>query len=397
MNKMSRQEVYITSTVRSAVGKLNGALNRVDQEEFGAAVLSAAIERAHVQSEWIDEVIISENYRTGKTASNISRVLGIRAGLPIHIPGYTVNMHCGGALKSLMLAAQAIRAGDAQAILAGGIEMMSQAAYFLPDMRWGGKVGNHTIRDPLAILDPIAGMTMGETAEKIAKDFEISRDEQDHFALQSQKKAAHALEKKLFQEEIVSVTIKGPKGQEFVFDLDEHPRPQTTYEGLQKLKPVFVKDGTVTAGNSSGMNDGASAAVLVSGEMVSKHSLRPLARVVSYASIGVEPSIMGTGPVPATRLALQRAGLSLADMDLIELNEAFASMCIYFIREMNPDLEKLNVNGGAIALGHPIAATGGILLTKLIHELRRRHGRYGLVTMCIGGGQGVAMIVDAQV
>jgi acetyl-CoA C-acetyltransferase len=376
---------------------MNGSLSLVNPEEFGAAIFSAAMERSGVRPEWIDEVIVSENYRTGKTASNISRVIALRAGLPIQVPAYTVNMHCGGSLKGLMLASQAIRSGDADAILVGGIELMSQTAYFLTDMRRGDKTGDRVIRDPLAAADPISGMTMGETAEKLAADFHISRDEQDRFALRSQQRAARALQLELFKEEIIPVSVKSPKGHKFVFEVDEHPRPQTTLEDLQKLKPVFSENGSATAGNSCGMSDGASAAVIVSDQLAYERGLAPLARIVSYASAGVEPSIMGIGTVFAARKALQKAELSISDIDLIELNEAFASQCIYFIREMNPNLERLNVNGGAIALGHPIAATGGILLAKLVHELRRRNGRYGLITMCVGGGQGVAMIIDAKV
>lgn len=394
---MNNREVYIASTVRSAVGKLNGALSRADQIEVGSTVIAEAIKRSGIDPINIEEINFSDNYRTGKTSSNISRVVGIKAGLPIEVPGYTVNMHCGGSLKSIMLAAQAVKAHDADAVIAGGIEMMSQAAYLVPDMRWGGGISNHLIKDPLLIQDPIADMSMGETAEKVANDFNISRQAQDEFALSSQQKAAQALEKQLFQEEIVPIAIKGRKGEETLFQVDEHPRPDTTLEKLAHLNPVFVKGGSVTAGNSSGMNDGAAATIIVSSDLAEKEGIKPLAKIVSYASVGVDPTIMGIGPVPASKLALKKAGLTIEDMDLIELNEAFASMCVYFIREMKPDVAKLNVNGGAISLGHPIAATGAILLTKIVHELKRRNGRYGLVTMCIGGGQGVALIVDAHV
>jgi len=389
-------EVVIASAARLAVGRLGGTLKDSDETSMGITVIKEAINRAGIEFGAVDEVIMGQNYRSGKVPSNSARAMAIKAGIPIEVPEMTINKHCVAGIKSVALAAQAIKAGDADIIVAGGIEQMSSVAFLVQDVRWGNKLGHLRMQDQLIILDPICGLTMGETAEKISQQFGISRQEQDEYALLSQQRAEKAIKEGKFKEEIVPIEVKQQKGT-VLFDTDEHPRIGTTLESLSKLKPAFVKNGCVTAGNSSGMNDGAAATVIMSADTAKKLGAKPLAKIVSYAAVGVDPSIMGISPVPSTKKALAKANLTLQDMDVIEVNEAFASVAMYFIREMKPDLEKLNVNGGAIALGHPIAASGTILITKMLYELKRRNGRFGLVTMCAGGGQGMAIIVDRNV
>jgi acetyl-CoA C-acetyltransferase len=323
----------------------------------------------------------------------MARPIAVDAGIPIPVPNFTVAKACGGSLKAVFLAAQAIKAGDAQVLVAGGLEHMTNAGYLLTKARWGYRLGHGQLMDQLVLFDPISGNTMGETAENVAEKYRINRADQDAFALASQQKAARALEQGLFDEQIVPVPVPQSKGKVMEFKKDEHPRPQTTLEELAQLKPVFRPGGSVTAGNSSGMNDGASALVVASRERAGELGLKPLASIVGYAAVGVEPSLMGIGPIEATRLVLKKTGLSLSAIDLVELNEAFASQALACIRELGLDLEKVNVNGGAIALGHPISGTGGVILTKLIYELRRTGKELGLATMCLGGGQGVALVV----
>lgn len=389
-------EVFIASAARLAVGKLGGSLKDVPEADMGAAVIRAALERAGVDPASVDEVVISQNYRSGKISSNSARVMAVRAGVPLEVPEYTVNKHCGGGLRAVISAAQAIKAGDAGVIVAGGLEQMSSTGFILSgDIRWGASVGNRQLLDPLTMVDPLCGCGMGMTAENVAERWSISREEQDSFAFESQRKAATALAEGRFKDEIVPIEVPAGRGETRWFDTDEHPRPGTTLEALARLKPAFKAGGTVTAGNASGMNDGAAALVLASEEQVTTLGLTPLVRIAGYASVGVDPAVMGTGPVPATRQVLARLGITIEQMDVIELNEAFASMCIYFERELRPRPETLNPNGGAIALGHPIAAAGAVILTKLVYELRRRKGRYGLATMCIGGGQGISLVVEA--
>lgn len=390
-------EVVIVSAARLAVGRLGGALRDAHEEAMGAAVIKEAITRAEIEPSEIDEVIFGQNYRTGRTATNIARPLAIKAGIPIEVPEITINMHCAAGLKSVILASQVIKAGDADTMIAGGIDLMSRAAYLLPDMRWGSKFGHKVAQDQLVMLDPVVNMTTGQTAEKLAKQFNISREEQDEFALWSQQKTEAAIKEGRFKEEILPFEIAKKAGLPVYFDIDEHPRFGTTRESLAKLPPAFVEGGSVTAGNSSGLNDGAAALVVMSLDKARQMGLKPLAKIRGYSSVGVDPSIMGIAPVPATKNALKSAGLQLDDIDLIELNEAFACMSVYFQREMAPKPEKLNVNGGAIALGHPIAATGAVILTKLLYEMKRRGLELGLATMCVGGGQGAALIVDANV
>jgi len=319
--------------------------------------------------------------------------VAVDAGIPIEVPEFTVAKACGGSLKTVFLAAQAIKAGDRDLMVAGGVESMSGAAYLLPKARFGYRLGHGQLMDQLVLFDPISGNTMGETAENVAERYQVSREDQDAFALSSQRKAGKALAAKRFAEQIVPVPTPTKKDESRTFDVDEHPRPDTTAEQLAKLRPVFRKDGSVTAGNSSGMNDGASAVVVASRERAAELGLKPLASIVGYASIGVEPAYMGIGPVDATKLVLKNTGLAVNDIDLVELNEAFASQSLACMRLLGLDESRVNVNGGAIALGHPISASGGVILTKLVYELRRTGKELGLATMCLGGGQGVALVV----
>ncbi len=390
------KEAVILSAVRTPVGRFGGTLKDVTDRAMASLVIKEAVARAGVEPEQVEEVVFSQQYRTGELPANMARPVAIDAGIPIEVPQYTVAKACGGSLKTVFLAAQAIKAGDAQLLVAGGVESMSNAAYLLTKARWGYRLGHGQLMDQLVLYDPISRNTMGETAENVAERFQISREDQDLFALESQRKAAAALSQGLFQEQIVPVPVPQAKGGHVLFSQDEHPRPETTLEGLAKLKPVFRQGGTVTAGNSSGMNDGAAALVVASREKAASLGLRPLVSIVGYASVGVEPAIMGIGPVAATRKVLEKTGLSLADIGLIELNEAFASQSLACIRQLGMDPDKVNVNGGAIALGHPISATGGVILTKLIYEMRRRGVELGLATMCLGGGQGVALIVKNE-
>ncbi len=390
------KQAVILSSVRTAVGKLGGALSQVTDRTLGGLVIKEAMARAGITPDKVEEVVFSQQYRTGELPPNMARPVAVDAGIPIAVPEFTVAKACGGSLKTVFLAAQAIKAGDRDLMVAGGVESMSGAAYLLPKARFGYRLGHGQLMDQLVLFDPISGNTMGETAENVAERYQVSRADQDAFALSSQKKAGKALAKKLFAEQIVPVPIPTKNGEPRMFDTDEHPRPDNTAEILAKLRPVFRQGGSVTAGNSSGMNDGASAVVVASRERAAELGLKPLVSIVGYASVGVEPAYMGIGPVDSTKLVLKNTGLSVNDIDLIELNEAFASQSLACIRLLGLDEESVNVNGGAIALGHPISATGGVILTKLIYELRRTGKELGLATMCLGGGQGVAMVVKNE-
>ncbi|MEW6263332.1 MAG: acetyl-CoA C-acetyltransferase [Thermodesulfobacteriota bacterium] len=390
------EQAVIVSAVRTPVGRFGGALIPVTDRTLAALVIKEAIARAGLTPDQVDELVFSQQYRTGELPANMARPVAIDAGLPITIPQYTVAKACGGSLKTVFLAAQAIKAGDVELMVAGGVEHMSNAAYLLTKARWGYRLGHGQLQDQLVLFDPISGNTMGETAENVAERYRISREDQDAFALASQKKAGTALEKGYFQEQIVPVPLPGKKGETSFFSVDEHPRPDTALDKLAKLPPVFKKDGSVTAGNSSGMNDGAAAVVVAGRERARKLGLKPLVSILGYASVGVEPAYMGIGPVEATKLVLKKTGLELKNIDLIELNEAFAAQALACLRLLDLDESKVNVNGGAIALGHPISATGGVILTKLIYELRRSGKGIGLATMCLGGGQGVALLVKNE-
>ena len=390
------KEPVILSAARTAVGRFGGTLTAVTDRDLAALVVREAMARADLDPNLVDETILAQQYRTGVLPPNSARVAAIDAGVPLEVPNFTVAKACGGSLKTVFLAAQAIKAQDAEILVAGGVEHMSNAGFLLTQARWGYRLGHGQLMDQLVLFDPISGFTMGETAENVVDKYGISRADQDQFALESQQKAGAALEQNLFAEEIVPVPIPQRKGEPTLFQTDEHARPQTTLESLTKLKPVFRQGGSVTAGNSSGMNDGASAVVVASRDKAKDLGLKPLVSIVGYASVGVEPAIMGIGPVAATRKVLEKTGLTVGDIDLVELNEAFASQSLACIRELNLDPAKVNVNGGAIALGHPISATGGVILTKLIYEMRRSGREFGLATMCLGGGQGVALIIKNE-
>ena len=387
------QQPVILSAARTPVGRFGGTLKAVTDYDLGIMVVKEVMARAQLAPELVEEVIFSQQYRTGVLPANMARPISVKAGIPIPVPNFTVAKACGGSLKTVMLAAQAVKAGDAQMLVAGGLEHMSNAAYLLPTGRWGARLGHAQLNDQLVLFDPLSGNTMGETAENVAEKYQVSREDQDAFALLSQQKAAKALADGVFDQEIMPVPIPQRKGEPVLFAQDEHPRPQTTLEELAKLRPVFRKGGSVTAGNSSGMNDGAGAVVVSSQARAQELGLKPLAAIMGYASVGVEPSLMGIGPVEATRQVLKKTGLQISDLDVIELNEAFASQSLACIRELGMDVDKINPHGGAIALGHPISGTGCVILTKLLYEMRRTGKELGLATMCVGGGMGVALVI----
>jgi acetyl-CoA C-acetyltransferase len=389
-------EVVIASAVRTPIGTFGGALAEVPATRLGAIAIAEAIKRAGIQPEQVEEVIMG-NVLSAGLGMHPARQAAMAAGIPYTTPVTGVNKVCGSGLKAVALAAQAITLGEADIIVAGGMESMSGAPYLLPKARYGyrmghGEVLDHMIRDGLWCA--LEDCHMGMTAENVAAEFEISRAEQDRFAAESQRKAAAAWERGLFAEEVVPVEVQQRKGTVLV-ERDEHFRPDTTEEVLSKLRPAFSPDGSVTAGNASGINDGAAAVVVMSRRKAEQMGIWPMASIRSYASAGVPPRIMGIGPVPATQKALAKAGLSLGDVDLIEANEAFAAQSLAVGRELGWDWERVNVNGGAIALGHPIGASGTRILVTLLHEMRRREAKRGLATLCIGGGQGIAMIVES--
>lgn len=390
------EHAVIVSAARTPVGSFNGSLASVGTVDLGRLVIAESISRAGVDAGLVDEVVMGNVLQAG-LGQNPARQAALAAGLNDTVPAYTVNKVCGSGLKTVALAAQAIAAKDAEVVIAGGMENMSRAPYLLSSgARWGFRMGNQQVIDTM-VHDGLTCATnhyhMGITAENIAQKYQISRQEQDELALRSQQLAAQAVAAGVFDAEIVPVTIKSRKG-EVVFARDEYPRAEATAEVLAKLKPAFRTDGTVTAGNSSGINDGAAAVMVMAESKARELGLQPLARIRSYASAGVDPALMGLGPVPATQKALQKAGLSLADIDLIEANEAFAAQFLGVGRELNFDMDKTNVHGGAIALGHPIGASGTRILVSLLYGLRKRDVQLGLATLCIGGGQGIAMIVE---
>ncbi|MCS4541540.1 MAG: acetyl-CoA C-acetyltransferase [Euryarchaeota archaeon] len=390
------EKPVIVTGVRTPVGKFGGSLKDFTPPQLGEIVLKEALKRANVDPKEVDEVILG-NVLSAGNGQNIAREAAIRAGIPVEVPSYCVNKVCGSGLKSIILGAQAIMLKDADIILAGGVESMSTAPYAIKRARWGIKMGNDELIDLMVhdgLMDVFNNCHMGITAENIAERFKITREEQDEFALKSQKRAEAAVKGGKFKEEIVPVTVPQQKGEPIVFDTDEFPRFGTTLEALCKLKPAFKKDGSVTAGNSCGINDGAAVVVLMSEKKAEEKGIEPMAVIKSYASAGVPPEIMGIGPLNASKKALNRAGLKLEDLDLIEVNEAFAAQSVAVSKMMGWDMEKVNVNGGAIALGHPIGASGARILITLLYELQRREGTYGLASLCIGGGQGIATIVE---
>ncbi|MBW2617443.1 MAG: acetyl-CoA C-acetyltransferase [Deltaproteobacteria bacterium] len=387
-------DVVVVSAVRTAIGRFGGTLKNTSDMTLGQTVIAAALERAGIKGEMVDETIMASGYRTGDLPINSARVVAVKGGIPIEKPQFTISKACAGSFRTVVLARQIIVAGDAEIMVAGGMECMSMAAYLLRGARWGLRLGHAQVQDQLILFDPLSGNTMGQTAENVAKKFGISRQRQDEWALLSQQRAEAAITAGRFKEQIVPLEVKERKAT-ITFDTDEHPRFGATMEALAKLKPAFDPEGgTVTAGNSSGMNDAGAATVVMSAAKAKELGLEPMAKIKAYAYVGVEPSLMGIGPVPATRLALERAGMEIGDLDLIELNEAFASQVVYCVDELGLDADKTNIYGGAIALGHPISASGAVLITKLLYAMRDQDASIGMVTMCIGGGQGMSIIFE---
>lgn len=393
---MLQQDIVIVSAVRTPIGNFNGSLKDVSATKLGALVIKSAIEKAGINPDQVNEVIMGNVLQAG-LGQNPARQASILAEIPQEVPALTINKVCGSGLKAVHLAMQSILAGDADIVVAGGMENMSQAPYLLDGARSGFRMGDQKVLDSMikdGLWCAFNDYHMGVTAENLCEQYELTREELDQFAAYSQQKAVAAIEAGRFEDEIVPVVIPQRKGEPIVFAKDEFPRVGTTAEKLAGLRPAFKKDGIVTAGNASGINDGAAAVVVMSKQKAEELGLEPLATIRANASAGVDPSIMGIGPVPATKKALEKAGLSIEDINLIEANEAFAAQSVAVGKELNFNEEILNVNGGAIALGHPIGASGTRILVSLLHELKRRDGRYGLATLCIGGGQGVATVIE---
>ena len=387
-------EVVIASAARTAIGAFNGGLSSVPAHYLGEVAIRAALERAGVAPEDVNEVIMGQILQAG-AGQNPARQAAVNAGIPVEATAYGINQLCGSGLRTVALGFQAIKLGDADVVVAGGQESMSQAPHVM-NLRNGTKMGSAEMVDSMikdGLTDAFHGYHMGTTAENVAQRWQLTRDEQDAFALSSQQKAAAAMEAGKFKDEICPVTIKSRKG-ETVVDTDEHPKPGTTAEALAGMRTAFDKEGTVTAGNASGINDGAAATVLMSLKNAEKRGITPLARIVSWATAGVDPAIMGTGPIPASKAALEKAGWSVGDLDLIEANEAFAAQACAVNKDLGWDTSKVNVNGGAIALGHPVGASGTRVLTTLLYEMQKRDAKKGLATLCIGGGMGIAMCVE---
>jgi acetyl-CoA C-acetyltransferase len=388
------EEVVLISGARSAIGRLGGAFQNFPASDLAAAVIKAAVERAGVKPEQVDQVILG---CVGQVMEDgyIARHAAIKAGLPIEVPAYTVNRICGSGLEAINTAARWIECGDAEVVVAGGVENMTMMPYYVRNARYGYRLGHGQLEDGVQHLlgDPFSKARMGITAENLAEKFGISREVQDEFALRSQQRAVAAIQTGKFKDEIVPIEVKVGRETK-VIDTDEHPRADTTAEALAKLRPAFKEGGVVTAGNASGINDGAAAVVVTSRRKAEELGLRPRLRLVARAEAGVEPSIMGSGPIPAVRKVMKKSGLALDQMDVVELNEAFASVAAACSQELGLDVERTNPNGGAIALGHPVGATGAILAVKLMYELERRQARYGLVSLCIGGGQGIATVFE---
>jgi len=392
------QDVVIVAATRTAVGSFQGSLANVPAVELGATVIRALLAQTGVAPAEVDEVILGQVLTAG-AGQNPARQAAVKAGLPHEVPALTLNKVCGSGLKAVQLAVQAIRCGDAEIVIAGGMENMSLAPYVLPKVRSGLRLGHAELVDSMisdGLWDAFNDYHMGQTAENLVQKYQLSREAQDNFAARSQQRAAAAVESGRFREEITPVLIPQRKGEPLAFDTDEGIRADTSAEGLARLRPAFAKDGSVTAGNASSLNDGAAAVLVMSATRAAALGLPPLAHIAAYASAGVDPAIMGIGPVSATRKTLEKAGWQLAELDLIEANEAFAAQALAVGQELGWDDEKVNVNGGAIALGHPIGASGCRVLVTLLHELRRREGRRGLATLCIGGGQGVALAVERR-
>jgi acetyl-CoA C-acetyltransferase len=391
------KSIVIAGAVRTPIGKFGGALKNLSAADLGVAAARGALERSGVPANAVGEVIFG-NARQAGVRPNVARQISYRAGFGESVPAYTINKACGSSLKAIMNAYAAVALGDADVVLAGGAESMSNTPYLLMDARWGQKLGSSEVVDGMyrdGFLCPICGQLMGETAETLADRHRISREESDRYALESQHRCERARKEGRFLAEIVPVEVQGRKGEVDRISTDEHPRDGATLDSLQKLAPVFLKSGTVHAGNSSGITDGAAAVVVLSEEKATGLGVEPMARIVGYASAGVDPAVMGIGPVPAVRKLLEKTGLRLEDIDLIELNEAFAAQVIACHRELGFDPERLNVNGGAIALGHPIGATGARIVVTLVHEMVRRKAKRGIATLCISGGMGLALLLES--
>lgn len=390
------KDVVIVSAARTPIGRFGKSLNGVTAVTLGEIAMKEAIARAGIAPEQIDEVVFGCVLQAGQGQS-VARLAAMGAGIPKEVPAFTINKMCGSGLRSISLAAQMIKAGDAEIVLAGGTESMTMAPYLVPKARWGARMGNVAMEDAMlrdGLTDTFSGQHMGITAETVAEQWGITREEMDDFSWNSQQKCEAAIKAGKFKDEIVPVEVPQWDGSKVVFDTDEHPIPGIAREAFSGAYPAFKKDGTVTALNASGINDGAAAVIVMSAEKAEELGLKPMCKIKSYASAGVDPSIMGIGPVPATRAALAKAGLELSDIDLIEANEAFAAQSLAVGKDLGIDPEKLNVNGGAIALGHPIGASGARILISLLYEMERRGSKYGLATLCIGGGMGTAMIVE---
>ncbi len=394
---MAQAEVVVLSGVRTAIGEYGGGLKDKLPTELGAAVVREAVKRAGIPPEAVGHVVFGNVIHTDVHDMYLARVAAINGGIPVETPALTLNRLCGSGLQAIVSAAQAIYMGDTKVAIGGGAEVMSRSEYWIPGARWGQRMGDGKVIDAMvgALSDPFDDCHMGITAENVASKWGISRQAQDELALQSHQRAAAAIKAGYFKEQILPIESK-VKGQSVVFDTDEHVKADTTLEKLAKLRPAFKGDGSVTAGNASGINDAAAAVVLMEASEAQQRGLQPLGRLVAYAHAGVEPKYMGIGPVPAVRKVLERAGLSIKDMDVIELNEAFAAQALAVMRDLDLPPDRTNPNGSGISLGHPIGATGCILTVKALYELRRVGGKYALVTMCIGGGQGIAAIFEAM-
>ena len=395
---MSKNDVVVVSATRTPIGSFGGTLSNVSAVELGSIVIKDVLNKAGVSPDQVDEVIMGHVLQAG-LGQNTARQSAIKAGLPNYVPAMTINKVCGSGLKSVHLAAQAILTGDAEIIVAGGMENMSQAPYLSMDARDGYRMGHKTMIDSMVhdgLWCAFNDYHMGITAENLCDQFNLTREEQDEFAAKSQQKAAEAIEAGKFKEEIVPVEVPQRRGEAILFDEDEYVRPGTTADTLGKLRPAFKSDGSVTAGNASGINDGAAALLVMSREKAEELGIKPMASLVANASTAIDPSLMGLGPVSATKRVLEKANLTLADINLIEANEAFASQSLAVTKELNLNPDIVNVNGGAIALGHPIGASGARILVTLLHEIKRRKETYGLATLCIGGGQGVATVIKNE-
>ena len=390
------RDVVIASAARTPIGSFGGTLKSTTAVTLGVTAVKEAIKRAGIKPEMIDEVVLGNVLQAG-LGQNVARQVSLNAGIPKEVPAMTINKVCGSGLRTVGLAAQMIKAGDAEIVVAGGMESMSNAPYVLPAARWGARMNDGKMVDVMikdGLWDAFNGYHMGITAENVAEQWGLTREELDQFSLASQQKAEAAIKAGKFKDEIVPVVIPQKKGDPIVFDTDEYPKFGATIEKMAKLKPAFKPDGMVTAANASGINDSAAALVVMSADKAKELGITPLCTIKSYASAGVDPSIMGTGPIPACRKALEKAGLTMDDMDLVEANEAFAAQSVAVGKDLGIDPEKLNVNGGAIALGHPIGASGARILITLIYEMIKRDSKYGLATLCIGGGMGTTLIVE---